>query len=146
MDCLNKKIFLQKVKNNSKAYYCFQILLEIEILEQTCLLFTKKQVSTTVYYTQHTCMILWKKLNNKNLKHKQTILQFICSSFHNNLKSFEIKKVTNLIKYFCKLWLRKTYIISEIGINHNGEYNKVKTYLLVKESGADDNFNYLVQI
>ena len=33
---------------------------------------------------------------------------------------------------------RKTYIISEIGINHNGEYNKVKNLIyLSKKAGAD---------
>ena len=33
---------------------------------------------------------------------------------------------------------RKTYIISEIGINHNGEYNKVKKLIyLSKKAGAD---------
>ena len=44
-----------------------------------------------------------KKLNNKNLKNTNKLFyNSLALPFHNNLKSFEIKKVTNLIKYFFK--------------------------------------------
>ena len=103
---LNKKIFLQKSeKNNSKAYYCFQILLEDRnIREKRAYFLQKNKVSTTVYYTPaHMHDFYRKKLNNKNLKNTNKLFyNSLALPFHNNLKSFEIKKVTNLIKYFFK--------------------------------------------
>ena len=44
-----------------------------------------------------------KKLNSKNLKVTNKLFNnSLALPFHNNLKSFEVKKVSNLIKHFFK--------------------------------------------
>ena len=95
----------------------------------------KKGINCTVHYIPTNKHIFYKKKFKKfNLKNSDYIFDNIISiPFHNNLKEKDIILFQAKLGNFFKTLIMKrsnTYIIAEIGINHNGSIQIAKRLIL----------------
>ena len=78
-----------------------------------------------------------------NLKNAKDLFKLIQKSMNRTDKKNlffykDVFKVKNSKKFFSKSFLKKTFIIAEIGINHNGRFQKCLNMIkLASRSGAD---------